>query len=108
MTLVLVDERSLRRAAMGSLLCEWAKARDLTIVDVDALVPLRIVAHADCRMCVFHVGSLRGEGRWNILAKVMHGLNRDRPIVVLSDDESPEENPLRVRRRPCGGICPPP
>ena len=92
-TILVVDARELRRAAMMGLLSAWADANSIELIAVapdDAVEATE--ANANCRMVVFIVGSQSIRARENMQwIKVMRAIAPSAPIVVISDAEDGAE-----------------
>ncbi|HZA01980.1 MAG TPA: hypothetical protein VE665_06840, partial [Hyphomicrobiaceae bacterium] len=92
-TVILIDARELRRAAVASLLSEWAHTSCVNLLALTPTDALQLHDRmSDCRMVILAVGSTPITELDAIQSiDVVHGLVPDAPIVILSDrDESAE------------------
>lgn len=89
--LAVVDGHGFRRAAVVQCLSEWAHRHDGRVIGAEAVEPLEAVLRCEASMVVLSVGGSFCDPRWEAAIRVLRGLDEDRPVVVLSDTETPRD-----------------
>jgi DNA-binding NarL/FixJ family response regulator len=89
--LAVVDGHGFRRAAVIRCLSEWARRHDGRVIGTDAVEPLEAVVRCEASMVVLSVGGSFADPRWEAAIRVLRGLDEERPVVVLSDTETPRD-----------------
>jgi DNA-binding NarL/FixJ family response regulator len=91
--LLIIDSKRLRQAGIARLLEMWADTMGLTLKGAVPDAPLNTsCAPANCKMIIISVGSASIEDvQYQALIKNVRRLMPQAPVVILSDQELPQE-----------------
>src|SRR5262249_49890618 len=90
---LIVNSRGLRQAGIAQLLEIWADVMGLTLKGVVPDAPLNVgCVPTDCKMIIVSLGSASIEDdQYQALIKSARKLMPQSPLVILSDQEHPQE-----------------
>lgn len=98
-TIVLIDEFSMRRAAMKALLALWMDPEETEVIEFDmARATIHLEVEPDAQLLLLNVGggSLEdASNRHNL--RLLRSVAPDAPLAIMGERDSPEEIQIAIR-----------